>query len=369
MENLKCRVCSNPVSLAFEISNTFDQVSRLFDTPKFDVEKYNKNIQMYYCFSCGHYQIEYSFVDEYYEEYYMTQSHSVSQQQLIDFEISLILERIRFADRIQLLEIGSGDGTFLEKAKDYFQNHLAFEPSKLFFDISKKKNLSVINDYFSYETNLDKVSVSVSRQVLEHLEDPSLIMRYLYEITDEGGIGLIEVPNGSKIISNRRYYEIFSDHVNYFTHSSLVSLVTGAGFKLLNVNSVFNDDYLICLFQKVTKLEDYDFDYIIEESIKSFEKIASDYESIGFFGMGAKGQQIYHRIKDVVQIKLIMDNDISKVGKYPLNSGLQIQLPTIDNLKNIDIILLSALTYKDEIVDQLRKLGFENRIVIWDELT
>ena len=50
-----------------------------------------------------------------------------------------------------LIEIGSNDGTFLKNFNNKKFNLLGFEPSKNVCEISKKKGIKTINEFFNYD--------------------------------------------------------------------------------------------------------------------------------------------------------------------------------------------------------------------------
>ncbi len=62
-------------------------------------------------------------------------------------------------------------------------------------------------------------------------------VRYAYDILNEGGVGLINVPNGQQIFEEGLYHQINWEHINYFTPYSLALLCNSAGFEILLLES------------------------------------------------------------------------------------------------------------------------------------
>ena len=88
-----------------------------------------------------------------------------------------------------ILEIGCGLGFFLNEAKKENKKILGFEPGETFYNFIKNNNQIakyVINDDFlNYsEKNID-VDLVVMFHVLEHLEDPNLILKKIFDKTNE----------------------------------------------------------------------------------------------------------------------------------------------------------------------------------------
>lgn len=82
----------------------------------------------------------------------------------------------------------------------------------------------------------------VSVDVFEHLLDPVMVLRKIYEALMPGGAFVISVPNfNSKLfkisISAHPYYS-FPAHLNYFTDDSLMFLMDKVGFKNISITTI-----------------------------------------------------------------------------------------------------------------------------------
>ena len=368
---MKCRVCGNYCNRLTTITNTIGNVSVLYE--KAIVKNDNElNIDIYSCNKCQHYQIEKSIEDSYYDDYVMTTSFSPSIIDLAEFELSALLKYLDSNNRDLIVEVGSGDGFFLSIAKRSFKKQVGFEPSKAFCLAAKKNGVDLINEYYNpteIYPFLNNINALISRQVFEHVDNPLEMLISLKQYFKINGIGLIEVPNGLKIIEGSRYYEIFNDHLNYFTPNSLSKLIMLSGYELLSINSHFNDDYLVAIFRlsREIKLDFFSInvDYQITRILESYD---ATNKRVALFGIGAKGQQIYHRIKNKVDIKKIFDNDENKVGRFPANCNFRISKPNVLDLSEIDLIIVTALTYKEEIIHQLKEdFNFRGYIMLWED--
>lgn len=56
-----------------------------------------------------------------------------------------------------------------------------------------------------------------------------------------------------KMLSEGRYFDLFSDHLNYFTSMSLCYLAERANFNVIKVQESFQDDYLEIYLRKKRK--------------------------------------------------------------------------------------------------------------------
>jgi SAM-dependent methyltransferase len=367
---MKCRLCFSQTKIISTINNTHKNVSILYKEKNTLIDNELK-LEIFYCQNCNHYQIMDFTANDYYEEYLMSTSFSSAIDDLVDYELRQITHYLNNRKFNRILEIGSGDGHFLLKASKYFLEQIGFEPSKPFMAISNRGS-KILNEYFDPNKEYDSIlncDAFVSRQVFEHISNPFEILTAIYKYLNNGGVGLIEVPNGLKIIEESRYYEIFNDHLNYFTPNSLSMLIHKAGYELLSLETSFNHDYLIVIFRKPRLAEDYFFGVDANLPIKKLLSLNKSSKKLAIFGMGAKGQQIFSRIKDKIRIYKVFDNDRHKVGMYPANSDCIIEYPSLESLVEVDIILITAMSYKHEIINQLKnEFDFTGEIIIWEEI-
>ena len=151
---------------------------------------------------------------------------------------------IKFDDFI--VEIGSNDGLFIEALKNHgFKNILGIEPSKELYNVSTKKGLSILNNFFS-ETlasqilnNYGAPKLVICRHTLEHVPDPrSFVSSIRKSFGDKDGILLLEVPDGSAIPEFLNIYELWDEHLFYFFPNNLTRLLELSGFKVNKLEQV-----------------------------------------------------------------------------------------------------------------------------------
>ena len=173
-----------------------------------------------------------------------------------------------------ILDVGSGSGFFLKRAKERGWTVNGIEPNKIASNYSKKIGIPVINDFFQNIDikNMKKYDAVNLFEVLEHVHNPSELLKKCHRLLKSGGIVAIEVPNDYNplqkivqkslkkdeywltILTKGRNYHWASkiDHVNYFNFFSLKRLLTKLRFKVIYQQSTFplelfllmGDDYL-----------------------------------------------------------------------------------------------------------------------------
>lgn len=107
------------------------------------------------------------------------------------------LERVTIAQEgTRVLDVGCGNGTYLEKITAHGVEAVGIEPSEAGYEEARRKGLNVMNvglyeaqfpdNYFDYIT---------LHQVLEHLSDPRQALEKLKRILKKNGQIVISVPN------------------------------------------------------------------------------------------------------------------------------------------------------------------------------
>lgn len=301
----------------------------------------------------------------YYDEYFMTTSYSSAIQQLQEAQciqlISLLAKQ--GIQNPSLVEIGCGDGSFLSHASSYFSTLVGIEPSKSFAYAAAERGFEIVNDFVTSDSSFFTESVDsfVSRQVFEHLPDPLDCLIGIRKMLKAGGIGLIEVPNGYKAFRNGNFFEFFPDHVNYYSVNSLVALATTAGFNVISCNESFGGDYLELWIRNDSNQESW-VD-LMNDKTDAILSALSDWslpeptKKRAIFGCGAKTLSIIAKnpifFGDV--FSCVIDSDPNKQSKFVPNTELPIVSIDVAADRQLDQILILALSYINEIAEGIRQ--------------
>jgi len=144
-----------------------------------------------------------------------------------------------------ILEIGCGLGFFLNEAKKENKKILGFEPGETFYNFIKNNNQIakyVINDDFlNYsEKNID-VDLVVMFHVLEHLEDPNLILKKIFDKTNENVNLVVEVPDIDQCDNGLGLMNYHFGHRWYFSLYSLNKILKKNKFYIYKITKSIND--------------------------------------------------------------------------------------------------------------------------------
>ena len=155
-----------------------------------------------------------------------------------------------------LLDVGCGDGIFLERARDRGFEVYGVEPSKKASSIGLSNQLEIfhgtLNNFISQNDKL--FDVVHLKNVLEHVNNPIQVLEQCGELLKEDGILYIEVPNdynlfqlfGVWINKERKSWICIPDHINYFNFHSLSKLLSKNKYKILKKDTTFPMYLFLC---------------------------------------------------------------------------------------------------------------------------
>jgi len=153
----------------------------------------------------------------------------------VDRRAALIRKLIRKNKKI--LEIGSGDGFFLERMTQYGYDIVGIEVSeqrrKNSKKITKAKVLDI--DLIEHVPNIGKYDSILLFQVLEHIRDPVIFLKNISKLLYPHGNVIVEVPNFNdfqiKLNQSYKIWQLQRAHIHYFTPVTLKRVFAEAGLR------------------------------------------------------------------------------------------------------------------------------------------
>lgn len=153
-------------------------------------------------------------------------------------------------NEITILEVGSGWGKFLELAEYCGFRAFGIELSKAKIEYTKRRGLKVFHpDEIPENFFVDAISMF---QILEHIPYPSEFLRFYLRYLKPEGLLILEVPNCSYLRFRFQLFRLIGigkklfggyqplEHVNCFTHKSLIKFLSFHGFVPLKTNSILH---------------------------------------------------------------------------------------------------------------------------------
>ena len=158
--------------------------------------------------------------------------------------------------RGSLLELGLGHGVTTQAFAPHFTRHLVLDASPAvignFRSRFPESSVEIIETYFeSFQTD-ERFEVIVFGYVLEHVDDPVLILRHFKQFLKQGGSLFATVPNAE--VLNRRLGHIagllpdlqeMSDndrllgHQRYYTRDTFIRDLSSAGYEVVRLEGIY----------------------------------------------------------------------------------------------------------------------------------
>ena len=123
----------------------------------------------------------------------------------------------------RLLEIGPGKGQFLWCAQQSGAEVVGLEPSRVFFEILQKDNLPSVFGSLDQFTSakLGYFDFIAMLHVLEHFYDPNVALEQTWELLNDNGLLVLEVPNILKPFRSLNHYFLRYVHPSSFSKHTL----------------------------------------------------------------------------------------------------------------------------------------------------
>ncbi len=369
----KCRLCnSKNIKKILTIKNMPSNIWFLYNDPKEFINDKPIKFKLFQCTDCDFIQAEENKLNDYYEDYIMTVSHSNKMNTYQKKQAKDFIEKYNLKSK-NIIEVGCWDWNFMQHLLDLWVNVNWIEPSNNFRKIAISKWLNVFQWYVS-ENNLIEwypYDWFVTREVLEHIPNINDFLKWIYNSLKDNAVWLIEVPCMEKTFKDSRFYDFFPDHVNYFTEKTLNYALIKNWFTIIDFFYWMDQEYNNIVVQKQEKMNFDKITNTIDNLSLDINKFINFFVEkklkIWIWWAGAKWLTVL-AVSKAKNIEFIIDSDKYKVNKYTPISHIKIVSP--DYINDVDAIIITAMAYKDEIIKNLNEqYGFKWTIaILWERL-
>jgi SAM-dependent methyltransferase len=293
-----------------------------------------------------------------------------------------------------VVEIASNDCTLLKKLKSIFQLRIGIEPASNFEQDHREAEVTYINDYFTRSlipkapSLLNSTDLIVARNVLAHVPDMNDFISTVHNMLTQDGIVYLEFHDGDSIIDKLQFDSIYHEHQSYITFEVIEAKLKELGFDILNtwVGPIGGSSRsIVCRKVGAKALP------VIEDSIGTgsvdvaiqyfrwnrFREKCNEYcltfketlfelkrTSNVIYGYGASARSttlgIFCNASDFLDG--FVDSAPHKRGRYWTGSSIQIQSPVDVDWKKVDIVVIFAWNFFDEVSAVIRCAGFSGDI-------
>jgi len=143
-----------------------------------------------------------------------------------------------------LLEVGSGNGGFLQFAQNSAITAHGVEPEKKHHEIFKQENLNIYSSLNSFKETKAGIDVIVSFHVIEHVKNPIEFLVELLAVLRKDGKIFIETPNSNDALiklyesTSFKNFTYWDNHLVLFNHKSfeyMLGKIQGIRYKSISV--------------------------------------------------------------------------------------------------------------------------------------
>jgi len=271
-----------------------------------------------------------------------------------------------------IFEIGGGHNSVSEEINNFkkIKNYklISFDPNG---KKNKNPNYSLIRDFFSkkYVKNWKNgVDLIMHSHLFEHIYDPNLFLKNIYNSLKKNGLHMFSVPNLKFMIQNGFANAMNFEHPYFLEEKMIDYLLKKNGFKILKKKKYLNHSifYKTIKHNKLKKIKNSYNNFKINNKLfcNYSAKIKKDVlelnskiklidNEVYLFGAHIFSQMLIFNGLNIIKLKGVLDNDKKKINKYLYGTKLKVFDPKILKKKKNPIIILRAAQYNKEIKNQI----------------
>lgn len=391
----KCLLCGNKTYPILELGET----ALANEYPTYPTKQDVFPLTLTQCrdkVDCGHIQLN-CIVDQkrLYQNYSYLSGTSFANHEYFRNYANQINEMFNLDDSTLIFEIGSNDGTLLEKFKEINLNHLiGIDPAENICEIANNKNIQTISEFFN-ESTANKLSrmwefrnsakIVIANNVFAHNSDLETIVKGIKKILRKDGAFVFEVNYAIDILEKGNLSTIYHEHLhyhmlkplNYFFGKMNLSIfhserVCGQGgnirvfvkHKDSDISTIIKEGYNLDIENHLNTLKNENniddkieqFKQIIETQKNNIHELFSllkkENKSIAMFGAPAKITTMFSHLRmDQTIVKYVVEENALKINK--LTPGTHIKIVGVEYMKNnpVDYMLIGAWNFADSIIE------------------
>lgn len=284
-----------------------------------------------------------------------------------------------------VVEIGSGDGQFLELMTELGDcRGVGFDPS---YDRDAPDELDggrvrFVREYFDESQKALGADLVVCRQVLEHVPDPGAMLRSVRAaLTPESAV-VFEVPNALYTLEAPSLWDVIYEHVTYWSAGSLARLFAACGYDVTGSETTYAEQF-VAIDARPSASDQGSIGVAVDDlahltgAVELFsaawrETIAGWHEElaaraargerVALWGTGARGVNFLNIADPTGSIAQVVDINPRKHGKHVPGTGQQVARPEDLKANPPDLVVVMNPNYLDEIQTSLNDMGLHPEV-------
>lgn len=341
------------------------------------------HIALGFCHACG-FVSNLAFdakLAEYSARYESTQSYSPTFNRFAQNLAQRLIDQYDLHDK-SIIEIGCGQGEFLELLCELGQNRgTGFDPAYIGGSNGEHASgrLQFIPDFYSEKYASYGADFVCCKMTLEHIFDThrfvSTVRRSLQDRTDT--VVFFQIPNLNYILRDTAFWDVYYEHCSYFSPGSLARLFRAADFRVLNLGTAYDEQYLMIEASPgrgggddlLPEEDDMDalragiesFAVETDARLRHWREALTAWERAGqrvvLWGGGSKAVSFLTTLDIREQIEFAVDINPRKHGTFLPKTGQQVVSPEFLREYQPDVVVVMNPVYCAEIQESLQRLN------------
>ena len=200
-------------------------------------------LELNFCLDCYNVQLSVSVnPKKMFSNYYYLSSTSKSFRSHFEQESKKYFKEFKLNKQSQIIDIGSNDGVGLLPFKELgIKNLLGIEPAKNLCKISNKKGIKTLNDFLNYKSLKrikHKADLILASNVFAHSDDLKEMGECILKLLLKNGTAIIEVQYLMKTLKDLTFDNIYHEHYNYWSLTSIKNFFDNLGGKIYKAEEI-----------------------------------------------------------------------------------------------------------------------------------
>lgn len=349
------------------------------------------DLPLYQCSCCGLVQFDCQPVS-YYRDVIRAGGYSTTMTELRRKQYRHLIDTWHLNGK-KFIEVGCGRGEFLKVLTEFPVEVYGMEHREALVEEAVKAGLSVWSEFpetADQQFQNGPFDVFLSFNFLEHQPEPGVMLEAIYHNLSEGGMGLVTVPALEYILEQGSYYELIRDHLAYYSFETLRALLEKYGFAVLEEEMINRDTISMIVKKKPDwsfessaqrkdeaaaevseNLQNSDWNsgaalvsvdpltdgyrVVMDETTKLMERLHQEDKTFALWGASHQGFTLAATTPLGSRAEYIIDSAPFKQGKFAPASHLPIVAPDEFFANPVDVVLIAAPGYTDEIAGIIRE--------------
>ncbi len=383
-----CRACeSKDLELVLPLKPT--PIGDAFVTKeKLNIPQQSYPLDLYICKACGLAQII-DVIDPkiLYGDYIYQTSSSLGLESHFNSYADTVISKCNLMDRSLIVDIGSNDGTLLEKFKDRGMTVLGIEPASHIASLASSRGIHTVENFFTPDlarelvNNHGHAKVITANNVFANIDDLMTMVTAIDRLLAKDGVFILESSYLADLVKNTVFDFIYHEHLSSFSVRPIQALFKRVGMEVAGLQRVptkggslryfiqrlgegpLHEDGIVKEFLSLeegmglyTKKTYDDFSNKIDSlkrEVRTFlSKAKEEKKTIAGFGASITGTTLIYHFEIGEFLDFMVDDNVAKQGRYSPGLHLPVLPTAVLAERRPDYVIALAWRYAEPFINK-----------------